>query len=225
MINKKLTNPGLNNKYFLINSIAVGLFIFLALYLTVLHNKIYLLKLQDLSLFLPTKMFFLNYVNTPGGLLSYVGLFFTQFFYYPWLGSLIFIFFLFVIQFLTQKAFKLYQKYYPLSFIPSLLLLLTFSQLGYYIYILYSKGYIFSNLFGIIIVLAAFWIYRNINRSNLKLIFSLLLIIVFFHVIGFYSLLTVLLFVGFEAVTIKENNWKDHLIVIILSLIFISGVL
>jgi len=224
VISEKSTNPGLNKKYFLINSISVILFTFLAFYLTVLHNRDYLFKLQDLSLFLPTKMFFLNNVNTPAGFLSYLGLFFTQFFYYPWLGGLIFIFFLFIIQFLTAKAFKLHQKHYPLSFIPSLLLLLALSQLGYNIYILYSNGYIFSNLFGVMIVLGAFWIYRNINRSNLRLLFSLLFIIVFFHVIGFYSLLTVLLFVVFEIVTIKKNNRKEHLISIILSLIFALGI-
>ncbi len=214
----------MNRKYYLINSITVILFTFLAIYLTILHNRTYLFKLQDLSLFLPTKMFFLNTVNTPGGFLSYLGLFFTQFFYSPWLGSLIFILFLFVIQFLTKKAFKLHTKHYPLSFIPSLLLLLVLSQLGYYIYILYSNGYIYSNLFGFIIVVGAFWIYRNINKPNLRLLFSFLFIIAFFHIAGFYSLFAVLLFVIFEIVTIKKNNRKNHIITIILTLIFIFGI-
>jgi hypothetical protein len=224
VISEKPTNPGLNKKYFIINSIPVILFTFLSLYLTILHNREYLIKLQDLSFFLPTKMFFLEKVNTPGGFLSYLGLFFTQFFYYPWLGSLMFIFFLYVVQFLTTKAFKLNQKQFPLSFIPSLLLLLVLSQLGYYIYILYSNGYIFSNLFGIIIVLGAFWIYRNIDKSNLRLLFSLLFILFFFHLVGFYSLLTVLLFVIFELVTIKKINRKNNFIVIIISLIFSFGI-
>jgi hypothetical protein len=211
-------------KRILINLISIILFTFLALYLTILHNKVYLFKLQDLSLFLPTKMFFLNNVNTPGGFLSYLGLFFTQFFYYPWVGSLIFIFFLFVIQFLTIKAFKLHQKYFPLSFVPSLLLLLALSQLGYIIFTFESKGYIFSNLFGIIIVLSAFWIYRNISRSNIRILFLLLFIIIFFPLTGFYSELAVFLFLLFELVTHKKDNKKGHLPVIILSLIFIIAI-
>ena len=221
---KKLTNPDLNKKYFLVNSISLGLFTFLVLYWTVIHNRTYLFKLQDLSLFLPTKMFFLNTVNTPGGFLLYLGSFFTQLFYYPWLGGLLYIFFLFGIQFLTIKAFNLNKKQYPLSFIPSLLLLLTLSQLGYYIYILYSTDYIFSNLLGTMIVLRIFWIYRNINRSNIRLLFSLLFIITFFHIAGFYSLVTVLLFMAFEFVTIKKSNRKDHFIVVLLSLIFMFGI-
>src|SRR4030042_4709181 len=119
---KKLINPGLNKKCFLINSISLGLFSFLVLYWTIIHNRIYLFKLQDLSLFLSTKMFFLNTVNTPGGFLLYIGSFFTQLFYYPLLGGLVYIFFLFGIQFLTIKAFNLNKNQYPLSFIPSLLL-------------------------------------------------------------------------------------------------------
>lgn len=208
----------------LFNSISVILFTFLALYLTVLHNRIYLFKLQDLSLFLPTKMFFLNNVNTPGGFLSYIGLFFTQFFYYPWLGSLIFIFFLYVIQFLTFKAFNFNQKHFPFSFIPSSLLLLALTQLGYIIFTFKSKGYIYSNVFGIIIVLGAFWIYRNISRSNIRLIFSLLFIIIFFPLTGFYSELAVLLFLLFELVIFIKDNKKDRLLIVIFSLIFIFAI-
>jgi len=224
VIREKLTNPNLNKKYLLINSISVILFTILALYLTVLHNRIYFFKLQDLSLFLSTKIFFLNHINTPGGFLAYLGLFFTQFFYYPWLGSLILIFLLFVIQFLTIKAFNLHPKNIPLSLIPSLLLLLTITQLGYYIYILYSDGHVFSNLFGIIIVLGTFWIYRRIYRDSIRLLFSVLFITVFYHVAGFYSLLAVLLCVVFEIVTINQNDWKYHLIIITLSLAFMAGI-
>jgi len=224
VVREKLTNPDLNKKYLLINSISVGLFTILVLYLTVLHNRTYFFKLQDLSLFLPTKMFFLKHISIPGGFLGYLGLFFTQFFYYPWLGSLILIFWLFVIQFLTIKAFNLHPKNISLALIPALLLLLTITQLGYYIYILYSDGYVFSNLFGIIIVLGTFWIYQRISRNNFRLLFSVLFITVFYHVSGFYSLLAVLLFVVFEIVTVNRNDWKYHLINITLALTFMAGI-
>jgi hypothetical protein len=222
--NEKSINSEVVRRYFYVNSISFILFLLLSLYLTVIHNKVFLFKLQDLSLFLPTKMFFINTVRIPGGFLSYLGLFFTQFFYYPWLGSFFFIFFLFVTQFLTFKAFNLHQKHYPLSFIPSLLLLLALSQLGYYIYKLYSNGYVFSHMFGIIFVLGVFWIYRNIEKQKLRLLFLFLFIPVFFHISGFYSLFAVLLFVMFEIATLKKDNKKDQLIRIILSLIFIFGI-
>jgi hypothetical protein len=214
----------LAGRYFYVNGISLILFLLLALYLTAIHNKVFLFKLQDLSLFLPTKMFFINTVRIPGGFLSYLGLFFTQFFYYPWLGSFFFIFFLFVTQFLTLKAFNLHHKYYPLSFIPSLLLLLALSQLGYYIYKLYSNGYVFSHIFGIIFVLGVFWIYREIEKQKLRLLFLFLFIPVFFHMSGFYSLFAVWLFVMFEIATLKKYNKKDQLIRIVLSLIFIFGI-
>jgi len=224
VVRDKLKNSKFNNKYLLINSISVILFTILALYLTVLHNRIYFFKLQDLSLFLPTKTFFLNQIRQPGGFLTYLGLFFTQFFYYPWLGSLILIFWLFVVQFLTIKAFNLHPKNIPLALIPALLILLAITQLGYYIYILYSDGYVFSNLFGIIFVLATFWIYRRINKSSFRLLFSVLFITIFYHIAGFYSLLAILLSIVFEIVTINRNDWKYHLIIIILALTFIAGI-
>ncbi|MBN1414413.1 MAG: hypothetical protein JW973_04880 [Bacteroidales bacterium] len=216
---KNLTGTGINNKCFLINSISLGLFTFLVFYWTVIHNRTYLFKVQDLSLFLSTPMFFLDTVNTPGGLLFYLGSFFTQMFYYPWLGGLVYILFLFGIHFLTIKSFNINKRQYPLSFIPAMLLLLTFSQLGYYIYIIYSNDYVFSNLFGIMIVLGIFRIYRNITRTNLRLLFSLLFSITFFPIAGFYSLVTILLFVVYEFVNIKESNNKDHYIIVLLSLI------
>ena len=117
--------------------IAIAVFTGLVLYLTAISNSIYFQKLQELSLFAPTKMFLFEKVRLPGGLLNYLGLFFTQFFYYPWLGSIILILFLFAVQFLTIKAFGFNQRLFPLSFIPSLLSLLAITQLGYYIYILY----------------------------------------------------------------------------------------
>jgi hypothetical protein len=213
-----------NKRSFYVNSISFILFLLLSVYLTAIHNKVFLFKLQDLSLFLPTKMFFIDTVRIPGGILSYLGLFFTQFFYDPWLGSFFFIFLLIVTQFLTFKAFNLQQRHYPLSLIPSLLLLLAVTQLGYYIYKLYSNGYVFSHILGIIFVLGAFWIYQNIEKHKLRLLFLFLFLPVFFHIAGFYSLYALLLFVLFEIATLKKNNKKDQFIRITLSLIFIAGI-
>lgn len=220
VIREKLINPGLNKTDILINSVSIFLFTSLSLYMTAIHNELYLFKLQDLSLFLPTNMFFINTISTPGGFLAYLGLFLTQFFYYPWLGSLILIFLLFVVHYLTMKAFDLRKNLYPLSFIPSLLLLLTILQLGYYIFILYSNGYVYSTICGIIVVLGTFRIYRSIKNFNIKLLFSVLYITVFFPLTGFYSLLSVLLFVVDEIVTLNTDRWKDHLGISILSLVF-----
>lgn len=67
-------------KYSYLNIVSFLLFLFISIYLTVFSNDSFLNKLQEMSLFLPTKSFFINIVRLPGGFLSYLGLFLTQFF-------------------------------------------------------------------------------------------------------------------------------------------------
>ena len=218
------TNKNSGGRSYFFHLILYALFFLLALYLTVIRNSDYLFKLQDLSLFLPTKLFLINTLAVPAGFLTYIGLFFTQFFYYPWLGGMIFIALLLAVQLLTSKVFHLQSKYFPLSFIPSLLLLLAFTQLGYYIFTMYSKGYSFSHLFGILFTLGIFWAYQSIKHPNYRLLFSILFVPVFFHLLGFYSLFTAILFVLFEAISIKKSSQSIQLTTIGFSLLLIFAV-
>lgn len=50
------------------------------------YERDYLWKVQELNLFLNTSLFFKQQMIVPGGMLMYLGQFFTQFFYHPWLG-------------------------------------------------------------------------------------------------------------------------------------------
>ncbi len=58
-----------------------------AVILTVFEGE-YLWKVQELNLFLDTKTFFWQQMVVPGGMLTWLGTFFTQLFYIPWLGAL-----------------------------------------------------------------------------------------------------------------------------------------
>ncbi len=46
----------------------------------------FLWKLQEQNLFLDTSLFFEERMAVPGGLLSWVGTYLTQYFYNPWMG-------------------------------------------------------------------------------------------------------------------------------------------
>ncbi len=46
-------------------------------------------KEQETSLFLHTPLFFREQMVVPGGLTTWVATFFSQFFYYPWLGTML----------------------------------------------------------------------------------------------------------------------------------------
>ena len=131
---------------------SISVFILLAIYMTVIHNFNYLKKVEDLSLFLPSWTFLKECMMVPGGGLIWGGTFLTQFFYYPWLGGAVFIALLLVLQYLVGKAFRIPDRYFTLSFVPSALLLLALVQLGYVVYILKSPGYAFSNLLGLSLI-------------------------------------------------------------------------
>ena len=49
-----------------------------------------LYRIEELSLFLYTPLFFKQQLVVAGGMLAYLGTYFTQYFYHPWLGALLF---------------------------------------------------------------------------------------------------------------------------------------
>lgn len=97
--------------------------------------------------------------------------------------------------------------------------LLSLTQLGYYIYDLYTDGYAFSFMLGYISALSAFSLYRKIDKALLRMLVTLLFIPVFFHVLGFYSLLAVLLFLLFEIVSLRKDEKNIQFISIISSIV------
>lgn len=174
--------------------VCILIFISLAFYLTAMHNANYLRKVEDLSLFLPTFLFLKDCMQLPGGGLTWCGTFLTQFFYYPYLGAGLFIFLLLTLQSLIRSAFRIPDRYFPLSFIPSILLLLSLLQLGYVVYVLKSPGYAFSNLLGLLFVAGAFRIYRTLDWWGMRGSFTILFIVIGYPLLGFYALLAASLF-------------------------------
>ena len=173
-------------------------FIGTAYYLTAFHNYNYLIKTEELSLFMPTKFFWIECMQKAGGLLTYIGCFLTQFFYYPWLGSSIFIGFLLLVRYFTSKAFQISTKFFPLTFIPSAMLLLAFTELGYLIYLFKSPGYVYSNLIGVLVVLGCLWTYRLFCSWQSRSVFIGLFILISYPLFGFYTLFAALLSAIYE---------------------------
>ena len=67
----------------------------------------YLTRVDEMNLFLYTPLFFQQQLVVPGGLLTYLGTYFTQFFYHPWLGTLWLCMWCGVLMWLTVRAFSL----------------------------------------------------------------------------------------------------------------------
>lgn len=166
----------------------VSLFLF-ACWVITFYYKDFFASASENSLFLPSRLFFVQTMQKAGGLLSYGGLFFTQFFYYPLFGSVIFLLLLLVVAFLVIKVYEFPFKIYPLAFIPVLALIVSITETGYLIYSLKSPGYLFSNILGIIVSLLFCWGYKIINvKHRLIHYFIPIIIISSYPLFGFYSL-------------------------------------
>ena len=114
----------------------------------------YLFRLQELSLWLPTKVYFDERMLVPGGLMSYLACFLMQFFYYPLLGSLIYVTLLLLVQWLTMRVFRIPAQYALLALIPSTLILCCSMEAGYWIFQIKTQGYFYSMLVGFLFVLS-----------------------------------------------------------------------
>ena len=64
-------------------------------------------KIQQQNLFLWTPLFFKEQLVVPGGLLSWIGMWFTQFLYYPWLGVLMLCGWWLSLMFIIKRTFRI----------------------------------------------------------------------------------------------------------------------
>ena len=120
----------------------------------------YLFRVQELSLWLPTKVFFDERMLVPGGLMSYIACFFMQFFYYPMLGSLIYVALLLLVQWLVMKVFRISSRHALLALIPSVLILCCSMEAGYWIFQIKTQAYFYSMLIGFIFTLSSMRLYQ-----------------------------------------------------------------
>jgi hypothetical protein len=195
-------------------------FIFAAAYFTFFYNRDFLLWAEEISLFLPTRLFFTESMKTAGGLLNYAGVFFTQFFHYPLLGSLLLILLLLFIRYLTVKAFNLPKPYFPLSFVPAILLLLSVTEPGYELIAAKLPGYFFVGSIGIAICLSGFYLYRKMKNEWMRILFLSAGVSLTYPLFGFYALFTAFLCLLYELFSFIKDKNGSRLFVIAVGILF-----
>lgn len=198
----------------ILNIIATGLFYFATIILLAVYWKDLLFRIEEFSIFITDALFFRSFMEQPAGLLFYLGSFITQFLYYPWLGSLLLVILLSLIQFLTYKCFSLSGNSFLLTLVPGTLLLISLFQLDYSIFILNDRLFIISQFVGFLILLFGFYLYRIIRSSKLKIIFVVFWTLFAYPLFGLFSLISTLLMVVYEIIR-KELTWKQKLPIMI----------
>lgn len=151
-------------------------------------------KVQHFNLFLFSSLFFNQQMLVPGGMLSYLGAFFTQFFYYPWLGVVMLCGWWLLLTWLTKRTFRISDRWCVIALLPVAILLACNMELGYWLYMMKLNGYYFIPTIGTTAGVALLWAFRKLpDRLWLQLLFLFMTTVIGYPLMGAYALATVFL--------------------------------
>ena len=165
-------------------------------------------KVQQLNLFLFTPEFFKEQMVVPGGLLTYLGTFFTQFFFQTWLGVLILCAWWWMLMWLTKRTFCLADHWNALPLVPVALLIVANMDAGYWLYVLKLRGYFFVATIGTTLAVSLLWAYRLLGGKKpwWRLALLVLTAAVGYPLMGIYALAAVLL-MGVWTWRLEQKRW------------------
>lgn len=150
----------------------------------------FLWKLQEENLFLNSCVFFKEQMVEPGGMLTWLGAWFTQFLFYPWAGTLMLCAWWLLLMWLMQRTFGVSRRWMPVTLLPVLFLLVTIVDMGYWVYILKLRGHVFLGTIGTTAVVALLWAFRVVSAKSklLTLLFPILACAVGYPLLGIYGI-------------------------------------
>ena len=162
-------------------------------------------KVQQHNVFLNTSLFFKQQMVVPGGMLSYLGAFLTQHFYYPWIGVVMLCALWLLLMWLTKRAFNIPEQWLVLTLIPVAILLVANMDLGYWVYVIKLRGYFFVPTLGVIAVTVLFWVYRQLPEKQwVRAAFVAVVVLAGYPLMGAYALAAVIL--------MALENWRKWLV-------------
>ncbi|MDR1273556.1 MAG: DUF6057 family protein, partial [Odoribacteraceae bacterium] len=184
---------------------SLALLLFTVFYTGIYRQDLFF-RVQELSLFLPDRTFFVEAMGRPGGALWYAGRFLTQFFHYPWVGSLLLAALLLLIRWCTAILLAPL-RYRVLSCLPALLLLLSLLRLDYQIFVSKDEELLFSPALGMLGALLLLLGWRRVGRRGYRLLYVALMALVGYPLLGFYALFAALVAGGIEAFRSGGGRW------------------
>lgn len=167
-----------------------------------IYESDYLMRVQELNLFLYTPLFFKQQLVVAGGLLTYLGTYFTQYFYHPWIGILLLCGWLGLMMWLMQRTFAIRGLWKLVLLVPVAMVLLTDFDLGYWVYYLKLRGHFFVTVIGVSMAVATTWLYRVLAVKAatkgkagfaLLLLFTIAIGCLAYPIGGYYGIVTIAL--------------------------------
>ena len=164
--------------------------------------------------FIDNPVFAEETVNQSAGWMKYIGRYLNQLFYHPWLVSLLISVILSSIQLMVQWLFDKQQKYVPLTYLPSVLLLMLFLSVNYSIFAVFEMGFYFATLVGTLYTFIQYSLYHRIKISKgemtaksywMRASLFLLVEILLYPYIGIFAILPMLM-VALDEV-LQQQKW------------------
>ncbi len=179
-------------------------------------------KVQQNNLFLDTALFFKEQMVVPGGFLSYIGCYFTQFFYHPWLGVLMLCGWWLLLMWLTKCTFRIADNWTVLALVPVAVLLIANMDLGYWHYFMRLHGYFYVATFGTIAGVVLLWTFRALPQKPwLRIAYIVVAAVVGYPLLGIYGLATVLL-MGVWNWRLNRNRTQNIILTVVALLCIIA---
>lgn len=161
-----------------------------------------LFRIQELNLFLYTPLFLKQSMVVAGGFLSWLGCYFQQYLYHPWLGIALLCLMWLAIIGLQKAAFRLDARWALVTLLPVAMLAVANLDMGYWIYYIKFKGWFFAPTLGTLLMLCLVIVYRLLpKRLFLRTAWLLVSTIGGYMLLGIYGL--------FATVLMMAVAWRD----------------
>ena len=178
-------------------------------------------KVQQHNVFLNTSLFFNQMMAMPGGMLSYLGTFFTQHFYYPWAGVILLCGWWLLLMWQTKRAFNLPDRWTVVSVIPVAILLVANMDMGYWVYFMKLPGYFYAATIGTTAAVALIWAFRCLPENKwIRSAYIFVVTLAGYPLLGVYALAAVAMMA-----VLAWRMYKEKTTSIILSVVALLSII
>ena len=179
-----------NLKKLLIPLLLIAALVVMGAYLLGSEREI-IFRMQELSLFLPTRLFFTGSMIYPGGVLTWTAAWATQFFYHPTQGIVLMLLCWAAIMAHACYLFRLRGIWQGLSLLIPLALLACFAQTGYWLYYMKLQGHVWVPTLGVLFSLILATPYRLIPNQWVRIGWMATVGILGYPLMGAWSFLAI----------------------------------
>lgn len=187
----------------------------LSLYLLGVELKPFLIETAALTPFYTTTSFIADMMSMPCGFVGYIASMMQSCFAMPWLGALLLTLLLVALAESMRRVFKVSAAWSGLCLVPSFMLILNYTEVGYMLWLVKTPALAFTMPLGMLISIGLTATALVSHKLWIKLVLIVLYATVGYWLFGLFGLLACLFVVlPIIAEAIRTRQWK-HLSIIL----------